>query len=62
MDIEARSRVYVTTATGCEVECLATTRVVPGRDMPVVWVTSVNPAQAWKMREIPWPAQYVRPV
>lgn len=62
MDIEARMRVYVTTAAGNEIECITTTQVVPGRDMPVVWVTSVNPAQAWKMGEIPWPAQYVRPV
>ncbi|SPX87674.1 hypothetical protein [Mycobacteroides abscessus] len=61
MDIEAQMRVYVTTATGREVECLTTTQVVPGRDMPVVWVTSIDPARAWKMRDMPWPAQYVRP-
>lgn len=60
MNIEAGTHVYVTTAAGDEIPCIAATGVVPGRDMPVVWVASADTTRAWKMGRMPWPAQHVR--
>ncbi|WP_165756805.1 hypothetical protein [Mycobacteroides abscessus] len=54
----------VTTAGGDQVRMIAVTGVVPGRDMPVIWVTRVDEykRKGTGAHRIPWPAQFVRPV
>ena len=62
MSIYVGTRVQVTTASGEQVPMVAVSPEVLGRDMPVIWVSSVgeyekSPDDAYR---IPWPSQYVK--
>ncbi|EFG74148.1 hypothetical protein HMPREF0591_5929 [Mycobacterium parascrofulaceum ATCC BAA-614] len=63
MSIHAGMRVQVTTASGEQVPMISVSDVVPGRDMPVVWVSSVDEYRVSRdaAYRTPWPSQYVRP-
>ena len=62
MSIHAGMRVQVTTASGDQVPMISVSAEVPGRDMPVVWVASIEEYRASQdaAHRTPWPAQYVR--
>jgi hypothetical protein len=55
-------RVQVTTASGEQVPMISVSDEVPGRDMPVVWVSSRDEYRASQdaAYRTPWPSQYVR--
>jgi hypothetical protein len=54
-------RVQVTTASGEQVPMISVSAEVPGRDMPVVWVSTIHEYQASREAayRLPWPSQYV---
>ncbi|MEX3755788.1 hypothetical protein ABFW00_08080 [Mycobacteroides abscessus] len=62
MEIREGTPVEVTTAGGDQVWMIAVTGVVPGRDMPVVWVARADEYKRKGLgaHRIPWPAQFVR--
>lgn len=63
MQIHPGTPVLVTMAGGGEQPRIAVTDIVPGRDMPVVWVTTEDQwcQQGLRASRFPWPAQFVRP-
>ncbi len=62
MSIHAGMKVQVTTASGEVVPMISVSDEVPGRDMPVVWVSAVDEYQVARdsAHRMPWPSQYVR--
>jgi len=62
VEIHEGTPVEVTTAGGDQVSMVALTAVVAGRDMPVIWVATIDEykRKGSAAHRIPWPAQYVR--
>lgn len=62
MNIHPGMRVRVTTASGEQVPMISVSGEVAGKDMPVVWVTSVDEYRTSQESayRLPWPSQYVK--